>query len=204
LKIKSILIPRLSREYRSATPVCRIAIAKPGCPDLQHVDFKGVFINPSLTVPAASRTAFDGRTDMFRFAASAIALLVAFSVLPVASSEAGNRSERHRVAKHQKFRMIDRNANRFDRRHIRRVVARAVVKIRVDGGGRSIHRRYRQGDTYSGDVIINVRNGVGQWSYGAVTSVSVTVAPRVKIIDVGAQKPNSACHMQAGVCVIKP
>ena len=142
---------------------------------------------------------------MLRFTASALALLVAFSLVPVSASEAADRSERHRIVKHQKFRMIDRSASRFDRRHIRRVVAKAVVVVKVEGGSRSFHRRYRQGDTYSGDVIINVRNGVGQWSYGSVSSiVTVSDKPRLKIIDVGTLKINSACQMQAGVCVIKP
>lgn len=142
---------------------------------------------------------------MLKFTASALAILVAFSIVPLSVSEAGNRSERHRVVKHQKFRMIDRSASRFDRRHVRRVIAKAVVVVKVDGGGRSYHHRYRQGDTYSGDVIINVRNGVGQWSYGSLSSV-VTVAakPRLKIIDVGTLNINGACQMQAGVCVIKP
>lgn len=143
---------------------------------------------------------------MLRFAASALALVIAFSLLPLATAAAGNRSERHRIVKHQKFRMIDGRANRYDRRHVRRVVARAVVVVRVDGGGRSFHRRYRQGDTYSGDVIIDVRNGVGQWSYGSYSSsvVSIGIKPNLKIIDVGTLKVNNGCAMQAGVCVIRP
>lgn len=143
---------------------------------------------------------------MLRFTGSALALLAAFSLVPLAYSAAGDRSERHRIVKHQKYRMIDRSANRFDRRHIRRVAARAVVVVKVEGGGRSLHRRHDQGNTYSGDVVIDVRNGVGQWSYGAYSSdtASVSVRPSAKIIDVGALMPNNACDMQAGVCVIRP
>ena len=143
---------------------------------------------------------------MFRFTASALALLAAFSILPLSPSEAGDRNGRHRIVKHQTFRMIDRNTGRFDRRHVRRVVARAVVVVKVDGGGRWHHRRYRHGNTYSGAVVIDVRNGVGQWSYGSYSSdaASISVGPRVKIIDVSTLKPNNACAMQSGVCVIKP
>ena len=80
-----------------------------------------------------------------------------------------------------------------DRRHHRslvRIVNRNVVVVNV--GGKSRHRHLRQGNTYSGDVAIDVRNGVGQWSYGSYSADAVTVtvtrAPKVKIIDVGALK----------------
>ena len=140
---------------------------------------------------------------MLKFAGSALALLVAFSILPPAQSEAGNRHERHRIIKHKAFRMVDRSGHR---RPVVRIVNRNVVVVKVDGRNR--HRRHRQGNTYSGGVFIEVRNGVGQWSYGSYSSdaaaVTVTRAPRVKIIDVGALKANGACEMQAGVCVIRP
>ena len=144
---------------------------------------------------------------MLRFTASALALLVAFSLMPVAPSEAGSRNERHRIVKHQKYRMIDRSASRFDRRHLRRVSARAVVVVKVDGGRRSYHRRHRYlRDNYYGAAVMDGWNGIGPWSYNAYSSdiVYVTVRPSAKIIDVGTLKPNSACEMQAGVCVIKP
>jgi hypothetical protein len=140
---------------------------------------------------------------MSKFTGSALALLVAFSILPLAQSEAGNRNERHRIMKHKTFRMVDRSSHR---RPVVRVVNRNVVVVRVDG--RSRHGHHRQGNTYSGDVVIDVRNCVGQWSYGAYSSdaatVTVTSAPTVKIIDVGKLKADGACEMQAGVCVIRP
>jgi hypothetical protein len=142
---------------------------------------------------------------MLKFAGSALALLVAFSILPLAQSEAGNHSERHRVIKHKSFRMVDRRGHRH-RRAVVRVVNRNVVVVKVDG--RNHHRLHRQGNTYSGDVVIDVRNGVGQWSYGSygsdAASVTVTSAPKAKIIDVGTLKVDGACEMQAGVCVIRP
>jgi hypothetical protein len=142
---------------------------------------------------------------MLKLTGSALALLVAFSLVPPAQSEAGNRNERHRIIKHNKFRMVQRSGQRHHRSLVR-VVNRNVVVVKV--GGTSRHRNYRPGNTYSGDVVIDVRNGVGQWSYGSysadATIVSVTAAPKVKIIDVGTLKVNGACEMQAGVCVIKP
>lgn len=142
---------------------------------------------------------------MSKFTASALALLVAFSLVPLAQSEAGNRSERHRIMKHNKFRMVQGNGHRH-RRSVVRIVNRNVVVVNVNGKNR--YRPHRQGDTYSGGVMIDVRNGVGQWSYGGYSSetasVVVTRAPRLKIIDVGTLKADGACQMQAGVCVIRP
>jgi hypothetical protein len=142
---------------------------------------------------------------MSKFTGPALALLVAFSLVPLAHSEAGNRSERHRIIKHKTFRMVDRSGHRH-RRSLVRVVNRNVVVVKVDGKNR--HHRYRPGNTYSGGVLIDIRNGVGQWSYGSYSSdaatVTVTSAPRVKIIDVGALRADGACEMQAGVCVIRP
>ena len=142
---------------------------------------------------------------MLRLTAWALALVATFSLLPSGASEAGNRNEKHRIIKHQNFRMIDRNANRYERRHARRVVAKAVVVVKVNGGNRTIRRGESQGNTYSGDVIVNIRNGVGQWSYGSYSSrLAVVAPPKAKIIDVGTLKSGSACQMQAGVCLIKP
>lgn len=144
---------------------------------------------------------------MSKFTGSALALLVAFSLIPLAQSEAGDRGDRHRIVKHNTFKLTDRNAHRHNGRHVRRIVNRNVVVVRVDGDGGRHHRRHRQVNTYSGDVVIDVRNGVGQWSYGSYSSAaaSVTVStPALKIIDVGTLKTNSGCDMQAGVCVIRP
>lgn len=142
---------------------------------------------------------------MSKFTGPALALLVAFSLVPFARSEAGDRSERHRIIKHSTFRMAERSGHRFHR-NVVRVINRNVVVVKADG--RSRHRHYRQGGTYSGDVVIDVRAGVGQWSYGSYSadaaSIRVMTGPRMKIIDVGALKVDSACEMQAGVCVIRP
>ena len=142
---------------------------------------------------------------MLRLIGSALALGAAFSLVPLAQSEAGDRSERHRIMKHNKFKMTDRSGRRHHR-NVVRVVNRNVVVVKVDGKNR--HRDRRPVNTYSGDVVIDVRNGVGQWSYGSygldVASASVVVVPKAKIIDVGTLKANGACEMQAGVCVIRP
>ena len=142
---------------------------------------------------------------MSKFTGPALALLVAFSLVPLAHSEAGNRNETNRIIKHKTFRMVDRSGHRHHRNHVR-LVNRNVVVVKVDGKNR--YHRHRPGNIYSGGVFIEVRNGVGQWSYGSYSSdaasLTVTNAPRVKIIDVGALKKNGACQMQAGVCVIRP
>lgn len=141
---------------------------------------------------------------MLKLTGSALALLVAFSLVLPAASEAGNRNERHRIIKHNKIRMVDRSGHRH-RRSLVRVVNRNVVVVKVGGG--TLHRHHpKQGNTYSGDVVIDVRSGVGQWSYGsyAAAIVSAVTVPKAKIIDVGTLKANNACEMQAGVCVIKP
>lgn len=142
---------------------------------------------------------------MLKFAGPALALLVAFSIVPLAEGAAGNRPERHLVLKHKTFRMADRSGHRRHR-DIVRVVNRNVVVVRVDGKNR--RHRHHPGNSYSGDVVIDIRNGVGQWSYGSygyeAAAVGVTIRPKVKIIDVGALKADRACEMQAGVCVIKP
>ena len=144
---------------------------------------------------------------MLKFTGSALALLVAFSIVPLAQSEAGSRNERHRIIKHHTFKMVDRSGHRHHR-NVVRVINRNVVVVKVDGKNRHHHH---QRNSYSGDVVIDVRNGVGQWSYGSyeaysadAASVSVTTGPKLKIIDVGALKADSACEMQAGVCVIRP
>jgi hypothetical protein len=142
---------------------------------------------------------------MSRLTGSALALFAAFSLIPLAESEAGDRGERHRIVKPMKFRMADRSGHRHHRSVVR-IVNRNVVVVAV--GGRNRHRLHRQRNSYSGDVVIDVRNGVGQWSYGSYSAdaaaVTVTTGPTLKIIDVGAMKAGDACDMQAGVCVIRP
>jgi glutamate synthase domain-containing protein 3 len=142
---------------------------------------------------------------MSKFAGSALALLVAFSIVPLTQSEAGDRSQRHRIMKHASFKMVDRSGHRH-RRNVVRIVNRNVVVVKV--AAKSRHRHDRPGNTYSGDVVIDVRGGAGQWSYGSYSSdgssISVTTGPKMKIIDVGTLKADGACEMQAGVCVIRP
>jgi len=101
-----------------------------------------------------------------------------------------NRSHRHRF--HNTYRVNTSN----------------VVIINVNG-----NRSYRlpvnrlpQRNTYSGDVYVYSVPGVGTYSYGEGSSEILMTRgiPSAKIIDVKTLKPNHACEMQAGVCVIKP
>jgi len=100
----------------------------------------------------------------------------------------------------------DFRRHRFYNRY--RVNASNVVIINVNGS-----RSYRlpvnnlpQRNTYSGDVDVYSVPGVGTYSYGeGSTEVLMTRSiPSAKIIDVKTLKPNQACEMQAGVCVIRP
>ncbi|MCB1445587.1 MAG: hypothetical protein KDJ87_07255 [Rhizobiaceae bacterium] len=140
---------------------------------------------------------------MSKFTGSALALLLVLSLAPAEPASAGERWT-HRLAKHPAMRMIDRDTRHHDGRKLR-IVSRNVVVVKVDGDSRR-HRRHRPADSYSGDVVIDIRNGVGRWSYGSLSEriASADVAPSAKIVDVGTLKAGSACDMQAGVCVIKP
>lgn len=120
------------------------------------------------------------------------------------------------------FRVADRNrwyrhdGYRHDhgyRHHQRvRVNTSSVVIINVVGnrGYRMPVTSSRGANTYSGDVDVYSVPGVGTYSYGdavyngGAEIPTSTQASSVKIIDVGAIKPNSGCDMQAGVCVIRP
>jgi hypothetical protein len=101
-----------------------------------------------------------------------------------------NRSHRHRF--HNRYRVNTGN----------------VIIISVNGN--RAHRqpvyRSKERNTYSGDVYVYSIPGVGTYSYGEGSSERVMTrsVPSAKIIDVKALKPNQACDMQAGVCVIKP
>jgi hypothetical protein len=142
---------------------------------------------------------------MSRFTGTALALLLAFSIDPMAQVAAGDRNDGPRVVKHSKLKFADRKGNRHHRSTVR-IVNRNVVVVKADGKFRHAYRGYRQVNTYSGDVVIDVRNGVGQWSYGSFSADAVPAAavPNAKIIDVDAITPNNGCDMQAGVCVIRP
>lgn len=70
--------------------------------------------------------------------------------------------------------------------------------------GRHRQRAYRQVNTYSGDVAVYYRRGVGSWSYGNVDAPSNVnfVQPNAKIISLESGKND--CSMEKGVCVIRP
>jgi len=147
---------------------------------------------------------------MFGRAGLALSLLAAISLLPLTAADAGDRRERHRIQKQHDWKMVDRNSHR-DRRFVHRHQdRRPMVIVRIDRDNGNHHKRFRnhrrQVDTYSGDVDIYSKPGVGTWSYGAMPSriVVTSGAPSAKIIDVGKLEPNAACEMQAGVCVIEP
>ena len=142
---------------------------------------------------------------MFRLTGSALALIMAFSLAPLAHGEAGVRSEGKRIVKQQKIRMLD-GSHRNNRRYVRRIVDRSVVVLNFNGGKNQQIRHRGSRDTYSGDVMIDVRDGVGRWSYGGYDAgvAAVRTVPNAKVIDVDAMKFDSVCEMQAGVCVIRP
>jgi hypothetical protein len=109
------------------------------------------------------------------------------------------------------FRVDRDRRNGFHRhRHYARVRVNTgnVVIINVDGDRAyrlPVNRSFDR-NTYSGDVDVYSVPGVGTYSYGEGSSDVVVKrsVPSAKIIDVKALKPNHACEMQAGVCVIKP
>jgi hypothetical protein len=110
----------------------------------------------------------------------------------VAPAVAGDHAQRHRhhgVYRPGLHRVVVRN----------RVNIRQQLVIRRE----SHHRRHGQRDTYSGDVAIVSRPGVGTWSYGAVqgTVVGVSLSGTVKILDLTSGKTD--CAMEKGVCVMR-
>jgi hypothetical protein len=115
-----------------------------------------------------------------------------------------DRDRRNGFHRHYRHHYHDRN--RYHARH--RINTGNVVIINVDGD-----RAYRlpvnrsvQRNTYSGDVDIYSVPGVGTYSYGEGSQDVVVTrgVPTATIIDVNALKPNHACEMQSGVCVIRP
>jgi hypothetical protein len=107
------------------------------------------------------------------------------AVLPLSAAPAGERfHHRHGI-------------QRITIRNTVRVVERTTINIR--------HRHHNRGrDSYSGDVAIYSRPGVGTWSYGTLSSVVETrsLASGAKIIDLRSGKND--CSMEMGVCVIRP
>ena len=135
----------------------------------------------------------------------ALSLLAAISLLPLATADAGSRRDGHRIQKHQGWKMVG-GKTRHDRFHRR--VNRQVVIVNVNGSSyKHRFRRHRRDiNTYAGVDVYSIP-GVGTYSYGVSSSESAVTTVRIpsaKIIDVSKLKPNSACEMQAGVCVIKP
>jgi hypothetical protein len=118
---------------------------------------------------------------------AAAALLTVTMAIP---ADAGNRTSRHH---HIIKRVVVKNNIRVNNR-----VAITVVDRRKH------HRVRREVDTYSGDVAVYYRRGVGTWSYGSVEAPASSLArhPSAKIIDLRADK--SDCSMEKGVCVIRP
>ena len=110
-------------------------------------------------------------------------------VAPAAAGEQVQRHQHHGVHKPGLHRIVVRN----------RVNIRQRVVIRVD----SHHRRHGSRDTYSGDVAIVSRPGIGTWSYGAArgTIVDVSLSSTVRIIDLTSGKTD--CAMEKGVCVMR-
>jgi hypothetical protein len=148
-------------------------------------------------------------TAMSKLRSVAFAVLAGLFVLSGNAAMAGDHSRSRLVVKHsdRSVHLDGRNADsRWDRGHHRRGDRRnTLVRVSIDRGHWN-GRRQHQTDTYSGDVDIYSRRNVGEWSYGALPStVSMSVqVPNAKIIDDGAMKPNAACAMEAGVCVIRP
>lgn len=103
---------------------------------------------------------------------------------------------------------VESNAGeRFHRHHgITRINIRTDVRVidrRVTINANR-HRVHRNVNTYSGDVAVYFRRGVGNWSYGVANAPAnlVASAQSAKIIDLGSGKND--CSMEKGVCVIRP
>lgn len=146
---------------------------------------------------------------MLKLAGSALAIAAALTLIPLTATHAGDRNDSRRTVKQNSIRMVTRsvsNDRRPDRRQVRRVVNRSVVIVNVNGGKSHHFRHHGPRNSYSGDVRIDFRDGVGQWSYGGFDAGVATVrtVPNAKVIDVDALDFSAACAMEAGVCVIRP
>lgn len=119
------------------------------------------------------------------FALAATLLMTASA----AEADGGNRRHHHHMGK------------RINIRTSVRIVDRSRVTINVD---RLRHRQHRNVNTYSGDVAVYSRPGVGTWSYGSMSTTAEFEAaePDTKIIDMTGGKND--CSMEHGVCVIRP
>jgi hypothetical protein len=119
-----------------------------------------------------------------RLAITALCLLMSSAAIADTDFHVKHGHQRHRIA--ERFHHDDHRdrERRFAHRH------------------RHEHRDF---NSYSGEVAVYVRPNVGTWSYGGGSSVAIIqpYEPVLKIIDVKAAG-NSACSMEAGVCVIRP
>lgn len=106
---------------------------------------------------------------------------------------------------------VEANADRLGfHNHRHHAVKRVVVRTNVRVDNRVIvnigPRRHRvhNANTYSGDVAVYYRSGVGAWSYGTVSARTSRLAlhPNAKIIDLSGGR--NGCHTEKGVCVIRP
>ena len=124
----------------------------------------------------------------------AISALLLTTALVSGAAAGEHRYRVHRI-KHVSIRHVTiKNA-------IRNIDRRIVVKV---GRDHPRHRAFRDVNTYSGDVAINARNGVGSWSYGTSSAPAdlVKTGTTLKIIDLTTGEND--CSMEHGVCVIRP
>lgn len=106
-------------------------------------------------------------------------------------TDAGEHATRHRhVIRHINIRT-----------NVRIIENRVTVNVDRNRGR---HRMHRRANTYSGDVAVYYRRGVGTWSYGAYEAPAraLTGHPNAKIIDL--TRGRNDCSMEKGVCVIRP
>jgi len=105
----------------------------------------------------------------------------------IPNANAAERTRYHHVVK------------RIHVNNLRIVNKRVVIKI-------DRHRHNRPVDIYSGNVAIYYRPHVGTWSYGSfsVPADAASAQSSVKIIDIDRLGGKNDCHMELGVCVIRP
>jgi hypothetical protein len=129
---------------------------------------------------------------MVMFQRSKTLLALAAALLMTAGAVEANAGSRvfHHNRHHAVKRIIVRTHVRFDSR------------IAVNIGPRRHH--VRGVDTYSGEVAVSYRSGVGAWSYGtaSIRTNRLALQPNAKIVDVSGGR--TGCSMEKGVCVIRP
>lgn len=124
----------------------------------------------------------------------AISAFLLTAALVSGANAADHRYRVHRI-KHVSIRHLTiRNAVR--------VIDRGVA-VNADRN-RPPHRRPGDVNTYSGDIAVYSRSGVGSWSYGTANTPTDLAETNltVKVIDLS--KGGNDCSMEHGVCVIRP